>query len=69
MITKINNDTYETVNRGRIYTLCRSGSYAWAMWNKTLHGRSNPPKPFDSLADVEKHYKHWNGIAVLAGEK
>jgi len=69
MITQIDKDTFETVYRGRIYTLCRSCSYAWSMWNKTINGRTNPPKPFDSLADVEKHYKHWKGIALLAGEK
>lgn len=63
-ITKIDSETYETIHRGRIYTLVSSVG-GWAMWNKTIHGRSNPPKPFSSLEAVEAHYKHWKGIVAL----
>jgi hypothetical protein len=37
------------------------------MWNKPVNGLANPPKPFNSLAEVEKKYKHWTGIGQLVG--
>jgi hypothetical protein len=68
MINQLSVDMFEKIYRGRVYTLVRYDlSGGWFMWNKLVNGRSNPPKPFDSLDHVEKHYKHWVGIKQLIG--
>lgn len=66
-ITKTDCGCYETLYRGRVYTLVKT-SGTWSMWNKVVGGRSNPPKVFNNLREVEAAYKHWKGIGVLVGE-
>ena len=64
MISQLSNDTYETTFRGRTYTLIHT-QHGWEMWNCARGMRPSPPKPFDSLDDVESHYQHWRGIKAL----
>lgn len=64
VINQLEDNVYETTFRGRVFTLIK-GSGGWCMWNRSVGGRSNPPKPFGSLWDVEAKYKHWAGITQL----
>jgi len=65
VIKQIDKDTFETIFKGRVYTLIRYETGGYSMWNKTLNGRANPPKSFDNLDQVEAKYKHWQGINLL----
>ena len=47
VITQVSVGTYETIFRGRVYTLVKDAQ-GWCMWNKPINGLANPPKPFNT---------------------
>lgn len=65
MIKQLDATTFETTFRGRVYTLICQPMGGYAMWNKPINGRVCPPKPFNTLQEVENNYRHWKGISQL----
>lgn len=72
MISQIDTHKYYLENRGNKMTLVKHetciGTH-WTMYTDNASRRAYKAfaqRDFDSLADVEKHYKSWKGIAALA---
>lgn len=63
--------TFELTNRGHHMTLTWENSYGWAMYtvNASVQAYNRGvaiPKYFATLHQVERQYKSWVGISVLA---
>lgn len=70
-ITQLDTNKFYTESRGSKMTLtkeiCKHGNF-WRMYTENASQRAYKTlgvKDFDSLAEVEKHYKSWRGIAAL----
>lgn len=68
-IQQIDSNTFFLVARGAEMTLKREGG-RWAMYtvNAAVRAWNNGysiPKYFESLQQVESHYKTWRGVAAL----
>lgn len=67
MIQMVDENTFTLVNRGHNMTL-RKLSDGWEMWTEnaaTRAWRMMIPKFFETLQDVENHYKSWKGVSQL----
>lgn len=68
-IQAISANEFQLVNGGHTMTL-RKGEHAWYMstqnaCTRALYGRLGSLKRFETLAEVEKHYKSWRGVSML----
>lgn len=69
MIIQLNATEFQLVKGGHVMTL-RKGESAWYMSTQNTvtrawNGRLGSLKRFETLGDVEKHYKSWRGVAAL----
>jgi hypothetical protein len=69
MIQAISATEFQLVKGGHTMTL-RKGENAWYMstqnaCTRAWSGRLGSLKRFETLADVESHYKSWKGVSAL----
>ena len=67
-IQQLDDNTFTLTSRGHLMTLKRDAVFGWVMFTDNASTRawcSLGAKYFDSLAQVEAHYKSWRGIALL----
>lgn len=70
-IQMVNEKTFTLINRGHEMTLLKIED-GWEMWTSnaaTRAWRMMIPKFFETLKDVEAHYKSWKGVSELIEEK
>jgi len=66
-IMMVDENTFTLTNRGHEMTLLRKED-GWEMWTSnaaTRAWRMNIPKYFETLEEVEGHYKSWKGVSKL----
>lgn len=67
VITMVNENKFTLLSRGHEMTLIKN-KWGWEMFTEnaaTRAYRTLGVKLFDSLEEVESHYKSWKGISQL----
>ena len=74
VIQQLDTNTFYMESRGNKMTLKKKSTIFGDIWEMYTDNASRRAwrglgvKEFDTLADVQKHYKSWRGISLLVAE-